>query len=210
MASNHDNAYQNLVDYQDPRPHFQEVYDYQLRTGLMDNLATTAIFAVAAFDGEGGVIDSGTGQVRPENYPASQQPYIDDAIDDGGTPGGLTPETNEDYNLGVYKITGPMRLDVPSTQLNGLSSYAQYAVNDIGFMRNDNRDEFVIDPENNNSRVEYTFPSGLEKYVTPYRLGHQPVAGATPLAAAMRDIHMYMLNGQAKFDEWGTGRVPRS
>ena len=43
----HQNAFHFMIDREEPRPHIQEVYDEQLQTGLMDNLANTAIFAVA-------------------------------------------------------------------------------------------------------------------------------------------------------------------
>lgn len=219
--SDHDNAFHTFVDYNDPRPHFQEVYDFQLTTGLMDNLANVAVFSVAMFDGYSGRLDPADGLVKPENDPdnngVDKQPIINDAIitnnpDGAGSdihlPNGFPVESDETYDLGVYKIVGPARLDVPSSQLNALSSYAQYAVVDAGYMRNGGKKEWEIDPEKNESNLPYNFPDGLERYALPYQMGHQPISGATPLAGAIRDIHMFMMNGQAEFDKHGVAETP--
>lgn len=218
---NHDNAFHKLVDYNDPRPHFQEVFDFQLSTGLMDNLANVAIFSVAMFDGYSGVLDPGDGLVKPENDPdnngVDKQPIINDGVittnpDGAGSdiylPNGLPSESSTTYDLGVYKIVGPNRLDLPSSQLNALSSYSQYAVVDAGYMRNGGKKEWTINPEKNESNLPYNFPDGLERYAQPYQMGHQPISGATPLAGAMRDIHMFMMNGQAEFDKHGVAETP--
>ncbi|MEM1347756.1 MAG: hypothetical protein AAGI01_04305, partial [Myxococcota bacterium] len=50
LASLAGDNFSEFPDYDDPRPHLQEVYDYQLPTGLMDSLADTVIFGVATFD----------------------------------------------------------------------------------------------------------------------------------------------------------------
>ena len=214
---NHSNAFQHLIDYNSAVPHLQEVYDYQLRTGLLDNLAGAAIFAVAMFDGSQGVLVGD--EVQEPNEMALGQPLLNDAVpDDDNTiaPYNLEPEddnnSNSTYDLGVYKIIGPSQLDIPSSLLAGLSSFVQYAISDAGFMRNrvgssDKDDSFLIDPRgipsNAERSVPYSFPSGLDRYAMPYQMGHQPMSGATPLAAAVRDIHMYMLFGQVEFDRDG-------
>lgn len=215
-GSGNKQAFHKMVDFDDPRPHFQEVYDYQLTTGLMDNLANVAIFAVASFDGFGGVIDPTDGTVKPHNAGANDQPIINDGIPNsgasaaylGGDSSVIMLEDDSSYDLGVYKIVGPTRLDVPSTQLNAISSYAQYAVTDAGYLRNEGKKEWTIDPEEDKNPLQPAFPSGLERYVLPYQMGHQPIARATPLAAAMRDIHMFMINGQVEFDKDGVAETP--
>lgn len=221
---NHTNAFHNMVDRQDPIPHIQEVYDEQLQTGLMDNMANTAIFAVAMFDGSQGRIDGNATDpaslVREPNHGSTlsvqdnldKQPLLNDGVPDGGG-GTYTPENVNSYDLGVYKIIGPAQLDIPSSQLTSLSSFTQYAIQDAGYLRNFQNDneakKWRIDPANSSdSLLDYNFSSGLEKYVQPFQMGHQPLSGATPLAAAIRDIHMFMLHGQKEFDRHGRAQTP--
>lgn len=220
VPSEHPNAMHLIADHDDPRPHFQEVYDYQLNTGLLDNLSNTAIFAVAMFDGFQGEAEDITDLMSPVIDPNSANPVspiINDGIPDTNSamfaknpelPPSKLPESVSRYDLGIYKVVGPSTLDVPTSQLNGLSQFTQYAISDAGYLRNVGSDseaeQWLIDPaDSTNSRLNYSIPSGLEDYATPYQMGHQPIAGGTPLAAAIRDIHRYMLRGQYKFDRRG-------
>ncbi len=204
----HVNSFYRMIDRKEPRPHIQEVYDRQLETGIMDNLANTALFAVAMFDGSQGKVQGDisdlSSPVEEINTMDSRQPVINDSIPLNVT-GTYPSEEAWTYDLGVYKIIGPTQLDVPSSQLPSLSSFTQYAVKDAGYLRNYRNDneaeDYRIDPgDSSRSRLDYNFSSGVEQYVQPFQLGQQPLSGATPLAAAMRDIHMYMRNGQAEFD----------
>ena len=205
--SNHPTAFQNFVDMRDPRPHNQEVFDYQLPTGLLDGMGGTAIFAVAMLDSYGGELDSNTGTIKHHSEQGAF--FTNDGIpNEGSLPPELPEENGARYNLGVYRVVSPTRLDMPSTQINALSDYAQYSIVDAGYLHNKlNGGEDVkrrtIDPDNKHSAVPYSFPEGLERYVMPFRLGQQPISRATPLAAAVRDIHGFMLNGQVEFDENG-------
>lgn len=217
-GNNHTNSFYRMVDRGEPRPHIQEVYDRQLQTGIMDNLANTAIFAVAMFDGSQGKIQgpitNATSPVQEPNSMDNSQPLINDGIPDD-IAGTYPPEGPTNYDLGVYKIIGPTQLDVPSSQLPSLSSFTQYAVQDAGYLRNFRNDsdaeKWRIDPSNSSaSRLEYNFSSGLDKYIQPYQMGQQPMSGATPLAAAMRDIHMYMRNGQNEFNFSGQAEAANS
>ena len=203
------NAFHRFIDREEPRPHIQEVYDRQLQTGIMDNLANTAIFAVAMFDGSQGKIEGNPTNVNSPvlelNHHDPRQPLINDGVAQNPM---TSLEKNNQYNLGVYKIIGPTQLDVPSSQLSSLSAFTQYAVRDAGYLRNyQNENEakpWRVDPSNpGGTRLEYNFSTGLEKYVQPYQLGQQPLSGATPLAAAMHDIHMYLLHGQYEFNVHG-------
>lgn len=218
VPSEHTNAMHFIVDHDDPRPHFQEVYDYQLNTGLLDNLSNTAIFAVAMFDGYQGESQNLMDMMSPVVDPNSANPVspiVNDGIPDTNSGAfavspdllGAAPEGISKYDLGIYKVVGPSTLDVPTSQLNGLSQFTQYAISDAGYLRNHTSStaaEWLIDPaDSSNSRLNYNIPSGLEDYATPYQMGHQPIAGGTPLAAAIRDIHRYMLRGQYEFDHRG-------
>ena len=216
--SGHMNAFQNFPDIRDTRPHLQEVFDEQLPTGLLDRMSNTAIFGIAMLDGYNKTTQTHpplTGSYSAPGDLAGRQ--LNDGIPDGTAQGGvMDPEAGTtNFDLGVYKVVAPTRLDIPTSLLTGFSAYAQYALIDAGYQRQyfqgpaqgaqpssslSHSAYWAVDPEIGSlGPLDYPFPTKLERYVLPYYLGQQPIAKATPLAAAVRDIHTYMVHGQREF-----------
>jgi hypothetical protein len=214
-------SFNDFVDYLDPRPHFQEVHDRQLPTGLMDNLAGTVIFAVAMFDGVSGEYDSATNRVKSSTHQLNDgMDHADNIVMAGpftnGAPqrtklggGNEAPlsEASDRYNLGVYKIIGPATLEIGAlpTLLPSLSRMTQLALVDSGYLRNgENKKEWRVEPGKNDNKINYTIPKELEDYIVPFEMGRQPIAMATPLAGAMRDLHKFFVAGQKAFKKDGS------
>ncbi|MEZ4459575.1 MAG: hypothetical protein R3E66_07555 [bacterium] len=69
------NEFEDLPDHDEPRPHFQEVFDAQIKNGVLDKLANQAIFAIAMLDGyqmtpTAGNSNSTTPWITPRASPA--------------------------------------------------------------------------------------------------------------------------------------------
>jgi hypothetical protein len=211
-------SFNEFVDYTDPRPHFQEVHDRQLPTGLMDNLAGTVIFAVAMFDGIQGEYEKpamGAGRVKSGTHRTNDgMSHVDGSVLSGPftstptrTPVALAAESDDRYNLGVYKIIGPALMDIGArpTLLPSLSRMTQLALVDAGYLRNGNgKTNWEVKASDDANEINYTLPRELEDYIVPFQMGHQPIAYATPLAAAMRDIHKFFVGGQKAFRKDGS------
>ncbi len=181
-------AFPDFVDYNDPRPHIQEVYDFQRRNGLLDNLSNVAIFSVAMFDGYQDRDPFVTG-----NGWESSGTFKDGSAGDDA-------EVAEGYNLGVYKIVGPSVAlhEIQTTNLAPLSTYSQMAITDSGFLTQSTNNDFRVAGDNTN-QVGLVFPPGFGSLVQPFHLGQQPIAKGTPLAAAIHDVHMFFKHGQYRF-----------
>ena len=204
----------NFPDYNQPYPHFQEVYDGQLRNGVMDRMSTTVIFSFAAFDGfrddswdpnklndkMDGTAPTSLGATDPRKDPTGTTSYDEGADNCKVTPGsGLN---NEDcYNLGLYRVVTPKRLDIPATLYPQISAFTQIALNDTGYLVNSSSDsDFTLDPREKESRARAflgsSFSKGFDKYIDKFQLGRQPIARATPLAAVMHDAYQFFAEGQ--------------
>ncbi|MEM1347318.1 MAG: hypothetical protein AAGI01_02095, partial [Myxococcota bacterium] len=103
------------------------------------------------------------------------------------------------YNLGVYKIIGPKTLDVEGGLLRSISTFSQLAIADAGFLQETQAPNYTVNPTNAPNEFGVTFPSGLDSYLDPHYMGQLFISGATPLAAAVRDVHSYLVNGQSTF-----------
>lgn len=209
-------SFQKYVDYDDPRPHLQEVFDFQHRTGLMDNFANTAIFGVALFDGYPGCkrnsypwCKSGSGGTILHNTDDRPDwPNDGTSTDLSGRPQPVEAE-GEAYNLGVHKIVGPKTLwKLSSSELPVVTEFTQLALVDAGYLRNkdvgDNK-LWKVDPKkpNDHGFTPFSFSQLDEKQLPIYYSGQQAMGGGTPLAAAIYDIHNFFINGQAEFKDDG-------
>jgi hypothetical protein len=210
LSSSDYNKFDKFPDYSEPRPHFQEVFDGQVPNGLMDTVAGNAIFAVAMFDGykdrEDGAWKDWKGSSGADHL---QDPMKDDDTFAGVTEGEGDPtkvgEADKfNYNLGVFQMIGPKSLEMSTSIAGQISSYVQYALIDAGYLR-DNED-MKLEPKKAddegllggalNDVLGVQFSDDLDKFVDKYTLGRQPIARATPLAAAMYDIHHYFAHGR--------------
>lgn len=209
-------SFQKYVDYDDPRPHLQEVFDFQHRTGLMDNFANTALFAVALFDGYPGCkrnsypwCKSGAGgTILHETDDRPSWPNDGTSTDLPGRPQPVEGD-GESYNLGVHKIVGPKTLwKLSSSELPVVTEFTQLALVDAGYLRNkdvgDNK-RWKVDPKKPNEHgfTPFSFSQLDEKQLPIYYSGQQSIGGGTPLAAALYDIHNFFINGQAEFKDDG-------
>ncbi len=181
------NEFEDLPDFNEPRPHFQEVFEAQASNGVLDKLSGQAIFAVAQLDGYKDDV-SGWQNGLNDNISGNVPPPL-------GVRGGSNEDSAGGYDLGVYRITGPDDLEIPSSYLNQLSAYTQIALVDSGWLHEDDDDDFQIDIKKNQPPgLGVTFDKQFDKYVNgDYKLGKQPIARATPLAAAVMDIHQHLL-----------------
>ncbi len=206
--SNHSDAFQKHVDYKDPRPHFQEVFDYQHPTGILDTLSSLAIVGVA-------MLDSYPGQINPAATPNPDGTMPSDAqvttMLNDSTQGNIAGqkyggESATMYNLGVYKVIAPKTFAINEADLPAVAAYSQLALVDAGYLHHGHGDRWTVDPSRNNQRQygTFSFEGSLSEYVSPYQAGQQPISASTPLAAAIYDIHNFFVNGQAEFNADGT------
>ena len=205
--SDHPDAFQQHVDYKDPRPHFQEVFDYQHPTGILDTLSSLAIVGVAMLDSYPGQIDP-TATPEPDGtIPPSTQ--VTNVLNDS-TQANLASqkyggESGTMYNLGVYKVIAPKTFAISEADLPAVAEYSQLALVDAGYLHHGHGNRWTVDPSRNNQGQygTFSFERSLSEYVSPYQAGQQPISASTPLAAAIYDIHNFFVNGQAEFDEDG-------
>jgi hypothetical protein len=177
-----ESRFEELPDHDDARPHFQEVFEDQKKNGLMDLTATNAIFSLAMFDG----------YKETESWPGD----IDDSRNSdfaGVSEGDGTGSNN--YNFGVYNIITPKKLDVSTSLLTQISSFMQTALVDAGYLDSSNSNEYRLRPNQNISNslpfLDLTFATDLNNFLDTYVMGKQPMSRATPLAAAIHDIHHF-------------------
>ncbi len=201
-------------DFDQPFPHFQEVFDVQQATGVLDTLGTTALFAVAAFDGfrekldppwpaagafndilDDQILGSSPSDVSSIRDPANGKFEDSDDCDGDGTPG------DDCYNLGIWQVIGPTDFQIPATLLPELSAYTQIAINDTGFLRDSNASEFTLSVDETESKknafLGATFSASFKDFARDISLAKQPIARATPIAAAIHDVYQFMSWGQS-------------
>ena len=213
------NPFNKYVDHATPFPHLQEVYDVQVSNGVLDRLGTTAIFAMTAFDGfrddqddedpprevkwDGDLNDD----IPDGTLGFPDEPPVDDLRDSECNEGQANCDCldNEDstytgpecYDLGIWRVVTPKDLQIPSTFLPELSAYTQIAINDTGFLLEKKEGKAELDPDDKKSKEKAflgaSFPKGFKDYVDKFDLGRQPIARATPLAAAMHDVHQLFM-----------------
>ncbi len=202
-----ENEFEDFPDMQEPTPHLQEVYDAQLKNGLLDSLSGAAIFAFAALDGyrddeswHNNLNDRMRGSTPPistlyRNPGANDEDGNCDWYDDANV-----LRNSPCYDLGIYRVVGPKDLQIPSTFLGELSAYTQVAIRDSGYLTRDSGSDFELDPDEKKSEgkpwLGVRFSKDFKKYVDKFRLGQQPIGAGTPLAAAVHDIHQFFRDGQ--------------
>lgn len=196
--------FENLPDFDQPFPHFQEVYDRQLSNGVIDRLSTSALFAVAAFDSfredvDWGLNDAMAGHAPNESFRGGKR--------EGDTCTDANGNSVDCYNLGVWRVIGPKDLSIPSSLAGDLAKYTRIAVNDTGFLRDPdgpgwNERDFTLHTNRQDS-LDYNrflhnggFHEDFEDYANNFALGRQPIARATPIAAAIHDVYRFMAHGQ--------------
>ncbi len=189
-----ENNFEEFPDHSEPTPHFQEVYDGQLPNGLMDNLAGTAIFSVVGFDG----------YKKDSSWSALYNNSLNDELA-GVSSGyaGLVEGTScidsagnssQCYDLGVFRIVAPKTLNIPSRFLPEVSRFSQVAVRDYGYLHEGGNSEWDLSPKSvgrdneRNIALGETYSTDFELYYDKQELGKQPIAAATPIAAAMQDL----------------------
>ena len=205
-------AFEGIPDYDQPIPHFQEVFDVQQANGVLDTLSTTALFAVAAFDGYREDINWGGFNTEVNDSMAGASPDdtrgIRASVNEGTAEcDGLGTLSDPCYNLGIWQVIGPSTLNVPESILPELAAYTQVAINDTGFLRDETGDDFTLftaqKKSQDNAFLGVTFSKSFKKYARDVELGKQPIARATPIAAAIHDGYQFMAHGQ--YGDGGNG-----
>ncbi len=174
-------AFDFYLDYADPVPHYQEVYDFQVRNGLLDAMSSTALFSAVMLDSyrQDGTRTGGW-QFPTTDIMAGDSPYPGDNED--GSCGG-----NPCYDMGVFRFIGPTSLDIDDDRRIALSDFVQEAILNTGFLFPD---------EGNLRRGRVVDGEDVDAPVFEYPLGKQPVALATPWGAVFHDLHQFFMEGQ--------------
>jgi hypothetical protein len=203
-----ENEFEDFVDHREPRPHFQEVHDGQRANGLMDTVAGNAIFALAMFDGykeshddpEKGWKTKGHRDADDLNDPMKED--FAGIKEGSGDPDKDSSDDDFNYNLGVYQIISTKDMDVSTTVAGQISTFVQIALVDAGYLTRDekhklkpDKDDGGFDPLGELTGLDLNFSKDLKKYMDEHTLGRQPVAKATPYAAAIYDIHQFFAHG---------------
>lgn len=193
--------FNDLLDSDDPRPHIQEVYDYRLKNGLLERMANFVLVGVTMFDGyqyDGNLwgmndILAGDSPLKTKTPPGYAPVWPANETEDLYQNNTNHPNAADyNYNLGIYRVYGPTRLDLTLQQAKSLANYAQQVIADAGYISTRGITDHQTPPGSDN-----------ESYLQHFLHGKQPIAGATPLAAAVHDIHQYFRNGQ-HFEDPGT------
>lgn len=186
--------FEQLVDYDEPIPHYQEVYDDQ-DMGLMDGLGDTAIFSVAMFDGyrRDGTRDDGWSFPIRDIMVADDSPYSD--LGWTGSDHNCDEEgedaDDECYDMGINRFVGPTEFsNIEDGDLLRYSQYAQQAILDSGFLIDEEPGQ--TDPLS----TDVSEGSLDEDQVFTYPLGKQPIAQASPFGAVFHDLHQFYREGQ--------------
>ncbi len=201
--------FEEFPDYDEPRPHFQEVFDGQRANGLMDTVAGNAIFAIAMFDG---YKDSLKDPVK--GWDGKHAQNLDDEMDEAFAgiqegEGDGTDDSDDDkynYDMGIFQMISPQDLDMSNSLAGQLSNFVQYAFIDAGYLSKDEKKLKPKEDDNDDllgglTGLDASFSKELDKYLDEYHMGRQPLARATPLAAAMYDIHQFFAHGSKGKDE---------
>ncbi len=190
-----EDRFEKLPDHDEPRPHFQEVFNAQVNNGVLDTLSNEAIFGVALLDGYREEVGDG--------WPFKLNDAVDDDEDiEGSNPPGARDANNDGedsgspYNLGVYRIVGPKQIDLPPQFLGQLSNHVQQSIIEAGFLREDGR-AGEIDLKKGIPSLGLAYDKKADKYIQDkFKMAKQPIARATPLAAAIMDVHQFLANDE--------------
>lgn len=181
-----------LADADDPRPHIQEVFDGQKKNGLMDIVGGSAVFGIAMFDGYS--------DARFDDALQVADPALTGCRDSAGN-------NKLCYNMGTTRAVLPRKFDLTSSTLQSVTSFTQLALIDAGYMQTAMDATYTVDPNRTQTGTSagnrwppVSFPQGFQNVMDPYRLGKQPMARATPLAAAVHDLHRLFKGGQRSID----------
>lgn len=198
-----ENRFEKLPDFDEPRPHFQEVFDAQVPNGLLDVLGTSAIFAVGLLDG----------------YKDKMSDWENDLSDKitGSAPSGVertagSEDDGDHYNLGLYQIVGPKKLDIPSQFLGEIARHVQVALVDAGYVHRSTDSAWKISLKEKKGggkggsiagrpELGLNYSNGANKYLDDHILAKQPIARATPLAAATMDARQFFKNDNRFTDD---------
>lgn len=203
-------SFHRFPDHTDSQPHFQEVFDTQLANGLMDTMGSNAIFGLAMLD----------------SYQHSdKEPGGKDAVNkgwNGGAYGGINIDDTmgnsfagisegdgsqgQNYNLGVFQMIVPRSFEMSSQVAEDVSGFVQYALIDAGYLtRAGSGYQLDVSSSTSIPATNISMPAALRAYFPDnYQLGKQPIARATPLAAAMYDIqHFFARGGTGQSDGEG-------
>lgn len=211
--------FEKYPDHTDPQPHFQEVFDGQHANGLMDTMSRSAIFGLAMFDSyQHSKKNANNNDSLSKDWKGGEygEKHIDDTMDsdfaglkegEGGVYDPNDPE-KRNYNLGVFQMLAPKSLDMGADIAADVSNFVQYALVDAGYLNRS--DKHKLKPSGSGSILglpfsnddEIVFSKDLDDFLKDYQLGKQPVARATPLAAAIYDIHQFFAEGN------GSGNGP--
>jgi hypothetical protein len=204
-------SYTQYPDHTDPRPHLQEVYDGRKDNGLMDNLINQAIFSVASFDSfkfpmDGDyhelTVDSGDGEETVLWNPE----YMNDPVDTAGEADG---GSDNEYNLGVFRITGPSEFPSDGDYVEDVNEMAMASLADTGTLKHrayqnpnnqgtPNPDFNVVPADDTGSPsdgvpgpMKLELEDGAATYMDAKLMSREPITGSTPLGPAIFDIHQH-------------------
>lgn len=194
-----DRIFDRYIDYDDPIPHYQEVYDTQLNNGVLDAMGSTAIFSTVAFDG---YRDDGTNRGLWE-YPttdivADESVYEEGDIEwwsDYNDPCG-NEDDEECHDMGFFRFVGPKGMNLADDELMQVSRYVQQAILDIGFL------EHYPDDDDYYRTLTDEAAGGTPVY--DYPLGRQPIAQASPFGPVFHDLHQFYMHGQYDMGAYNT------
>ncbi len=184
--------FNSYLDYQDPVPHYQEVYDEHANNGLLSAMASTTIFSAVMFDGyryDG--IRTGGWQYPMDSIMVGDSPYAttsDDPPLASGYEGGECSGA-DCYNMGLFRFIGPNNLELSDDEMRSVAAYTQQAILDAGFLFGD--PDIELDPSWENEDGEE-----IPAPVFSYPLGKQPVAQSTPFSGVFHDLHQFYEAGQ--------------
>ncbi|RDV38102.1 hypothetical protein DV096_09820 [Bradymonadaceae bacterium TMQ3] len=183
--------FDGLIDHDDPRPHYQEVYNEQDSNGLLDAMGRTTIFSVAMFDGYrfDGTDADGWGYGM-NDIVTNEGSNAGDGIEGSGC---SSPPC---YNLGLFRFIGPTRLALGADDMGNVSAYVQEAMLNAGYIND--RDAYLTG--NRKEKKERKRPRGAqgdwEIPIFDYPMNKQPISMASPFAAVFHDLKNFYSYGQ--------------
>ncbi|RAL25067.1 hypothetical protein DL240_02305 [Lujinxingia litoralis] len=202
-CDNTGDRFDRFIDYDDPRPHYQEVYNEQDSNGLLDAMGRTTIFSVVMFDGYRGDGQGAGGWDFP----------MDDVVADefGGVAGGAEGAGcagGPCYNLGLFRFVGPTELSLTADEMDNTSLYVQEAIVNAGQL--DRRKAFLSGKTTDEDGKKKKRPKGArgnwEIPIFDYPLGKQPISMASPFAGVFHDLQQFYSYGQ--LEDTGDGASP--
>jgi len=192
--------FSELPDHEEPRPHFQEVHTYtKPNSGILENYRNQAVFGVAFMDGFADDVSGWPDRLNDDisNSTIPTNSWRNSTNNEG---------TGGNVNLGVYKIVTPNEIEIDSGFLEQMSRFIQVAVNDAGAIGDSDYRNTVLEADKDKfAWLGLNFDKDAKNLIDPYRMGDIPVARATPIAAAIADIHQFMITEERFQDETDGG-----